>query len=104
MTFMTKVEHPELNILLINKQGDARDKTLEQFKSMLLNDEDLSAENIEAKFEQPDLIIIEGEQSLQNSAIIEASYAELYFCKELNSVELNNAVEDFQNRKRNFGS
>ncbi|MDD9899328.1 MAG: hypothetical protein OXU45_10070 [Candidatus Melainabacteria bacterium] len=100
---MTKVEHPELNIFLINEQGNARNDTLEKFKTMLLNDEDLSPEAIEAKFEQPDLIIIESDESLQNSAIVEASYAEFYFCKELNTVQLNQAIEDFESRKRNFG-
>jgi undecaprenyl pyrophosphate synthase len=101
---MTKVEHPELNILLINKPGDARTRTLEQFKSMLLNNEDLSPANIETNFEQADLIIIEGDHSLQNSAIVEASYAEIFFCDQFNDQELNKAVEDFNNRKRNFGS
>ncbi len=71
---------------------------------MLLDNEDLSAESIARKFSpEPDLIIIEGDKSLQNSAIIEASYAEIYFCDSYDENEKQKALEDFRKRKRNFG-
>jgi undecaprenyl diphosphate synthase len=87
-----------------SKPSTARTRLLNIFKSMLLNNEDLSPEAIRTKFSpEPDLIIIEGEHSLQNAAIIEASYAELYFCNLLNEAQMEKAVEDFYSRKRNFG-
>lgn len=101
---MIETENELKNIKVINQAGSARNDLLNTFKSMLLNNEDLSPEAIRAKFSpEPDLIIIEGEHSLQNSAIVEASYAELYFCDELNEAQMAKAVEDFHSRKRNFG-
>lgn len=105
---MIKAKNELKNILVIssmlNAQRSARTELLNIFKSMLLNNEDLSPEAIRAKFSpEPDLIIIEGERSLQNAAIVEASYAELYFCDTLNETQIERAVEDFHQRKRNFG-
>jgi len=102
---MIDTKEEPINILIINSESQkfARHNTLEQFKSMLLSGEDLSPEAIENKFAKPDLIIIEGKPSLQNAAIIEASYAEIYFCEKLDETELAKAVEDFEQRKRNFG-
>ncbi len=101
---MIKTENELKNIKVINHSGSARAELLKVFKTMLLNNEDLSAEAIRAKFSpEADLIIIEGEQSLQNAAIIEAAYAELYFCDTLNETQMENATEDFHRRKRNFG-
>ncbi len=101
---MIKAENELKNIKVINQAGNARAELLSVFKAMLLNNEDLSPEAISAKWApEPDLIIIEGEHSLQNSAIIEAAYAELYFCDTLNETQMEKAVEDFYSRKRNFG-
>lgn len=103
---MNLIEQDQIKILIVNSETtkSARADTQNKFKSMLLNNEDLSPEAIENQFEKPDLIIIEGDKSLQNAAIIEASYAEIYFCDEFNETELERAVEDFKSRKRNFGS
>ncbi len=101
---MLETENKLKNIKVINQTGSARNDLLNIFKLMLLNNEDLSSEAISAKFSsEPDLIIIEGEHSLQNSAIVEAAYAELYFCDTLNETQMEKAVEDFHKRKRNFG-
>ena len=101
---MIKTENELKNIKVINQAGSARTSLLNTFKQMLLNDEDLSPEAIRSKCSpEPDLIIIEGEHSLQNAALVEAAYAELYFCKRLNETELEKAIEDFHKRKRNFG-
>ncbi|MBT6842773.1 MAG: hypothetical protein HOA17_03120 [Candidatus Melainabacteria bacterium] len=103
---MTLIEQDQIKILIIKSKTEkhARSQVLKQFKSILLNSEDISPEAIENKFDKPDLIIIEGDKSLQNAAIIEASYAEIYFCEKLDEAELKRAVEDFEQRKRNFGS
>lgn len=92
------------NLRLSFYQTDtARANTLKIFKSMLLTGQDLSPESIEKQFDKPDLIIIEGRKSLQNAAIVEASYAEIYFCDQFDETELARAVEDYKQRKRNFG-
>ena len=102
---MIETENQLHNIKIIRQPGMARTELLNIFKTMLLNNEDLSAEAIRAKFTpEPDLIIIEGAHSLQNAAIIEASYAELYFCDQIDDTELERAKNDFLSRKRNFGS
>lgn len=96
--------------LTLKAKGQARANLLKEFKSMLLNNEDLSPNAIQAKFNpEPDLIIKVGTglESLDATLIIEASYAEIYFAKvsaqDFSLNELEKAIEDFKQRKRNFG-
>lgn len=101
--------------------GNARKNLLDKFKKLLLGktekeikgmtDAELAKELAHDKeFPEPDLIIKVGEtkESLENTFIMEASYAEIYFAKKnpkdfvLNDVE--HAIQDFETRKRNFGA
>ncbi len=80
--------------------GGARKKLLEQIKKSVLEKQEL-------KYQEPDLIIKVGSESLEDTYILEAAYAEIYFAKvaaqdfDLKDVEI--AIDDFLSRKRNFG-
>lgn len=91
-------------------KSQARKNLLDIFKMMILSNEDLSPGAIQAKFNpEPDLIIKVGKglESLEGTLIIEASYAEIYFARinaqDFTTVDLEQAIEDFKQRKRNFG-
>ena len=85
----------------IKKLNQGRKETLTAIKEIALSS---SQNNIEA--EDLDLIIKFGDPILNNTIIIAAAYAEIYFIKDGN-ITLNNletAISDYQLRQRNFGA
>ena len=74
--------------------GNARDAFLKNLKQDFNTDTDL-------------IIRLNGSKSLNNSVISEACYAEIYFSDKnedsFSKEDLEKAIGDFHNRKRNFG-
>lgn len=96
--------------------GKARERFLEKIKEILIDKHiDLDPAKIEEAFREdpeygePDLIIraSKDKNSLDDSVITEANYAELFFIKknpaDLIKQDFELAIDDFTKRKRNFG-
>ncbi|RJO59126.1 di-trans,poly-cis-decaprenylcistransferase [Candidatus Parcubacteria bacterium] len=84
---------------LMKKSAEAFQLTELNFRNFLYN----------SSVPDPDLIIrTSGEQRLSGFLLWEAAYAELYFTKrkwpEFSEKDLDVAIEDFAQRKRNFGA
>lgn len=88
---------PKANKLSNYISGEARKNFLELIKA-----------NQEFKTDTDLIIRLNGSKSLDNSAITEAAYAEIYFSAknedEFSQEDLNEAIDDFYKRKRNFGA
>ncbi len=101
--------------------GKARENLLEVFKNILI--EKNSFDNLMLETEsleklllgqlntvKADLIVkvSEKEESLENNALLEANYAEIFFIKKTAKAfkfsDLERAFKDYENRQRNFGS
>ena len=87
-----------------------RDILFEKFRTILIEAKESDREISPLEFKiDLDLIIKVGEEleSLENTLIPEASYAEIHFAKmKAQDFKLDNlklAIEDYLNRKRNFG-
>ncbi len=71
-------------------------------------DESLFSKYLYSDVMDPDLIVrTSGEQRLSGFLPFQGAYSELYFCKhywpEFTRHDLDNAIQDFEARKRNFG-
>lgn len=86
------------------KPASARKNLLEKFSALMQLDKDINVDDLMDLDPEPDLIVIESEQSLQDAALINASYAELFFTPEISKQSLDEAIKDFNERKRNFGA
>ncbi len=86
--------------------GTGMENLLNRFSDLIKLDRDISSDDLVKMNFVPDLIIIESkhEQSLQDALILEASYAELFFVEKLDEEQLDIAIADFHERKRNFGA
>lgn len=101
-------ENIELKIL---QKGQGRKNFLEKVKLLLLNNsqgQDFTQEDIKNLEEELDLVInISSIDSLENSLVTGLNYAEIVFIKkelhDFSIIDYKNAVEEFKNRKRNFG-
>ncbi len=108
-------ENDNLNLYLaINYGGKdeivrACQKIAEQgLKGNEITEETISRNLDVSNMPDPDLVIrTSGEYRISNFLIWQIAYSELYFTKVLwpdfNEAELKKAIEDFDNRKRNFG-
>ncbi len=94
-----------------NEIVDAAKKVAEQYKQGLLNLSDITTKNF-SRFlygiPDPDLIVrTSGVQRLSGFLTYQSAYSELYFAEkcwpEFEKNDLDDAVRDFENRKRNFG-
>ena len=77
-------------------------------KGITINAQNMSAEMSLAHVADPDLVIrTGGEQRLSNFLLWQAAYSELYFCDKLwpdfDSVALDAAIDEFNQRERRFG-
>lgn len=95
--------------LILAEPGSARQNFLAALKNLILAGKPITEKHIINIEFQPDLIIKVGsdQNSLEDSFVVGASYAEIAFCslapKDFNLEALKPFLEDFENRKRNFG-
>ena len=96
----------ELSIL---QRNNAQNSLLEKFKTLILSEKEITHDSVRDLEPEFDLIIKvgKGSKSLDDSVIIGASYAEIYFAnmdaQDFDLTELEKALADFDRRKRNFG-
>lgn len=91
--------------------GKAKERLLKRIKDTAQSELDLHLDNFEEHLletkDPPDLIINASQNnSLANNVIIEANYAEIFLCQkdDFAVVDLELAIKDFEERKRNFGN
>jgi undecaprenyl pyrophosphate synthase len=103
-----KEENIDLSIL---QRGQGRKNFLAKVKNMLLSNKEgeaFSEDDIKALEEELDLVIKLGDtNSLEDSLVTGLNYAEIIFIKKslrnFSITDYQNAIEEFKNRKRNFG-
>lgn len=106
--FAQKLTESGFELSLLEK-NHARNSLLGKFKKLLSSAKEITHESVRELEPEFDLIIKVGKdsKSLEDSVIIGASYAEIYFAntdaQDFNVNELEKALADFENRKRNFG-
>lgn len=101
---------PMLNVAL---NYGSRNEIVSAAKKLSMTRSDFTEDNFEmglytAAIPDPDLLIrTGGEKRLSNFLLWQVSYTELYFTDilwpDFDDTELNKAIEDFKQRKRNFG-
>lgn len=104
-----KKENIDLSIM---QKGQGRKNFLAKVKKLLLenkNNREFTQDDIKDLEEELDLVInISHNKSLEDSLVTGLNYSEIVFVeKDLQSFSINdykNAVEEFKNRKRNFGA
>lgn len=95
--------------LIFVEPGSARQNFLSALKNLILGGKPITERDIIDIEFQPDLIIKVGsdQNSLEDSFVVGASYAEIAFCslapEDFTLETLKPFLEDFENRKRNFG-
>ncbi|MEY3369608.1 MAG: hypothetical protein RLZZ361_278 [Cyanobacteriota bacterium] len=95
--------------LIFVEPGFGRQNFLSALKNLILADKPITEKDIINIEFQPDLIIKVGsdQNSLDDSFVVGASYAEIAFCslapQDFSLEALKPFLEDFENRKRNFG-
>lgn len=95
--------------LIFVEPGSARQNFLSALKNLILADKPITEKDIINIEFQPDLIIKVGsdQHSLEDSFVVGACYAEIAFCplapQDFTLETLKPFLEDFENRKRNFG-
>jgi len=95
--------------LIFVEPGFGRQNFLSALKNLILADKPITEKDIINIEFQPDLIIKVGsdQNSLEDSFVAGASYAEIAFCslapQDFTLEALKPFLEDFENRKRNFG-
>ncbi len=108
IAFTQKLTENGFELSLLQK-NNARNSLLEKFKNLVLSNEEITHESVRDLEPEFDLIIKVGgnSKSLEDSVIIGASYAEIYFADmdaaDFDLTELEKALADFEIRKRNFG-
>lgn len=92
-----------------NSKHSAKKFLLEKFRKLLSQENEITNEQIQKLETEFDLIIKVGKNScnLEDTIIIGSSYAEIYFAditpQDFDQSQLTKAIEDFTQRKRNFG-
>jgi undecaprenyl diphosphate synthase len=95
-----------------NEIVDAAKKIAEQYKQGLLNLSDLTTQSFSrflyGSIPEPDLIVrTSGTQRLSGFLTYQSAYSELYFTPkywpEFEKSDLDSAIREYENRKRNFG-
>lgn len=110
-SFQSFNEKENINLKILPK-GRGRKNFLSKVKKMLLSNKEgkaFSEDDIKALEEELDLVIKLGEsKSLEDSIVTGVNYAEIIFIKKSpNSFSIEDyqkAIEEFKNRKRNFGA
>ncbi len=106
--FSQKLKETGFELSLLQK-NNARNSLLEKFKNLVLSKKEITHESLRDLEPEFDLIIkvSKNSRSLEDSVIIGASYAEIYFADmdapDFDLTELERALADFDRRKRNFG-
>ena len=102
-----EILNPNVRLFCI-EPGASRINFLESLKSLIKSKDILTTQDLQKIEFQPDLIIKFGDQSLGDSFVLGASYSEIAFCDQPAQnfclEDLKIFLEDFENRKRNFGS
>jgi undecaprenyl diphosphate synthase len=98
--------------LKILQKGQGRKDFLEKVKTLLLSnkeEKEFTQEDIKSLEEELDLVInVSENNSLEDSIVTGINYAEIVFIKkdlkDFSIEDYKAAVEEFKNRKRNFGA
>jgi tritrans,polycis-undecaprenyl-diphosphate synthase [geranylgeranyl-diphosphate specific] len=110
--FKNKTIHLAIGYSGQNEIVDAAKKIAEQYKQGFLQLSDITTENFSrflyAPIPEPDLIVrTSGTQRLSGFLTYQSAYSELYFTPkywpEFEKKDLAQAIQSYENRKRNFG-